>query len=152
MRQYPGKCVLVFSFLLTGTCLFCQTFPVGFEYTAEKKSGVLYDLHIKAKMENGWHIYAQKQPKGASVTPTTVAFAKSPMVVLVDDLKEIGKKEVLREKNFTAFLYSNAVDFVQTIQLRGKVRTNISGSITVLVCDDTHCLPPRKIPFTIPIL
>ena len=40
--------------------------------------------------------------------------------------------------------YSEKVQFVQTVTVKGKVKTNIAGTIEYMVCNDVKCLPPTK--------
>jgi len=40
--------------------------------------------------------------------------------------------------------YSNKVQFVQTIKVKGAAKTNLSGTVEYMVCDDSQCLPPTK--------
>jgi hypothetical protein len=40
--------------------------------------------------------------------------------------------------------YSDKVQWVQTVKVKGGIKTNISGTIEYMVCDDSHCLPPTK--------
>lgn len=153
MNRYSLRISLV-SITLFFVCskIFSQSFPVGFEFYSEKKSEVLFEIHIKAKIESKWHIYAQDQPKEAIAVPTSIKFTKNPMFVLVGGIKEIGKKQLVEEENIRSFIYHSNVDFVQLIKLKAKVRTNAKGYIAIQACDDKQCLPPRKFPFDIPII
>jgi thiol:disulfide interchange protein DsbD len=70
--------------------------------------------------------------------------------------KEIGKLEKTLDKNFSAkgvevLFFGDQVQFVQNITLKGAVKTNISGSVEYMVCDDSQCLPPTKKSFDIKI-
>ncbi|TSA66050.1 MAG: hypothetical protein D4R41_00075, partial [Sediminibacterium sp.] len=48
--------------------------------------------------------------------------------------------------------YADQVQFVQTITVKGNIKTNISGSVNYMVCDDSQCLPPTTKSFDIKLL
>jgi thiol:disulfide interchange protein DsbD len=66
-------------------------------------------------------------------------------------IKEVGKMEkfVDKELGLSANQYSDKVDFVQVVKLKGNVNTNLSGSVEFQTCDDKKCLPPKTINFNI---
>ena len=45
--------------------------------------------------------------------------------------------------------FSNKVNFVQTVKLKGKVKTNLNGTVEFMTCNDYECLPPSKQKFSI---
>ena len=47
--------------------------------------------------------------------------------------------------------YSETVTFAQSIKLKSPVKTNLSGTIKYMVCNDKMCLPPKTISFNVPI-
>ena len=68
--------------------------------------------------------------KGARF-PAQIKFAKNPLVEFRQDRKELGK---LHKKNEDVFgldvrYFEGTVDFVRTIQLKIKIKTNLSGTI-----------------------
>lgn len=127
--------------------------PVQWSYNAIKitdRIGNVYELHITAVIEKGWHIYSQTTGKNGPI-PTNIIFTTNPLIKLIDKIKEVGKMEKVMDKNFntTVKYYSKKVDFVQEIQLKANVKTDISGQIEYMICNDKNCLPPKKVPFTI---
>jgi DsbC/DsbD-like thiol-disulfide interchange protein len=118
--------------------------PVSWTYIAKKKSVNTYDVVITASLPKPWHIYSVKSPKGAGM-PTNILFKKNPLISLLGPIKENGKLESEYDENFemTVKYYSNKVEFIQTIVLKGKAKTNITGSVEYMVCDDERCLPPN---------
>jgi len=144
--------------LLVGLCL--ATFataqilnPVHFNYSVVKKTPKTIELHMTATMDKGWHIYSQIQPKEAISEPTKIAFNKNPLVAATGKAKEIGKKEMYRDKvaGIKQYQYGDKVDFVQVINLKLAVKTNVSGTITYQTCTNEMCLPPKTITFSIPL-
>lgn len=124
--------------------------PVEFTFSAKKISVNTYEVHITATLENNWHTYSQTTPSGGPV-PTVIMFVKNPLVELVGKPKEIGKLEQHYEKIFWVDVkqFSDKVDFVQTVKIKKPIKTNISGTIEFMVCNDKECLPPTTNKFSI---
>ena len=130
-----------------------QLNPVTWNFTAVKLDEKTYEVHMKASIQSGWHLYSQKQPGNAIAIPTTFTINKNPIFSLDGKVKEIGKLEVMDDKelNLSANQYSGSVDFVQKIKLKSKIKTNFNGSVEYQTCDDKKCLPPKKVNFSISI-
>lgn len=128
--------------------------PVAWKYEAVKKSGNNYDLIITATVPKPWHIYSQNTPKGGPI-PTKININTNPLITIAPGkAKEIGKQEKVLDKNFSpkgvqVLFYSDQVQFVQSITLKGAVKTNVTGTVEYMVCDDSQCLPPTKKSFDI---
>lgn len=119
--------------------------PVSWSYETKKKTADTYDVIITAHVEEPWHIYSQKTGKGGPI-PTRVSFKANPLLVITGSPKELGKVEQIYDDIFktnVAYL-SGKVQYVQTVKLKSSVKTNISGTVEYMVCDDTQCLPPAK--------
>ncbi len=127
--------------------------PVSFKYEAVKKAGNTYELIITATVPAPWHIYSQNTGKNGPV-PTAISFKKNSLLTLVGKPKELGKLEKMFDKNFNTnvLYYADQVQFVQTITVKGNIKTNISGSVNYMVCDDSQCLPPTTKSFDIKLL
>ena len=123
--------------------------PVEWKYEA-KKNGMAYEVVITATIEKPWHIYSQNTGKNGPV-PTNITFKSNPLINKIGKVKEVGKLEKIYDKNFQTdvLFYSNSVIFTQTIKVKGGVKTNISGTVEYMVCDDEKCLPPTKKTFDI---
>ena len=78
--------------------------------------------------------------------PTKISFNKNPLIVKEGKTKETGKMEKINDKVFgvQVFYYSGKVVYSQVVKVKGSVRTNITGTVSFMVCDDTQCLPPTK--------
>ena len=106
---------------------------------------------MKATIIQGWHLYSQQQPADAIAIPTEFVWNQNPLVQLKGKIREVGKMERYKDVTLgvTAHQYSGQVTFVQTVELKAKVKTAISGTVEYQTCDDEKCLPPKKIPFSI---
>ncbi len=124
--------------------------PVSWTFNAKKLTGNKYELRMTAALAKTWHIYSQKTPDGGPI-PTFFSFSPNALVVNTGKPKEVGKLKRVKDKNFgvDVLYYSDKVDFVQTVTTKGNIKTNISGKVEYNVCDDSKCLPPTEVPFSI---
>jgi thiol:disulfide interchange protein DsbD len=131
--------------------LFAQVLnPVQWDYNAVKKNDKEYTVNISATLSPEWHIYSMTTPGGGPV-PTTFDFKRNPLVVLEGNTVEKGKLYTEKDDIFGVDVkyYANTVTFTQTVKLKSPVKTNLSGTIKYMVCNDKMCLPPKTIPFTV---
>lgn len=119
--------------------------PVDWSYSVKKVSADTYTFTATANIEGDWHIYSQTTGKGGPV-PTKIIFKKNPLITVVAATKETGKvKQVYDELFKTNVRYiGETATYTQTIKVRAGLKTNISGSVEYMVCDDRQCLPPSK--------
>lgn len=146
------KILLVFLFVSLYISSFGQS-AVHWQYTNKKVAENTYEIHLTANIDEGWHIFSQTQPKDAIPIPTRISFGKNPMVQLKGKIQELGQMEKYKVKllDMEQYQYSGRVDFVQTVVLKSKVKTNINGTIFYQTCNDHECLPPKTIKFSLPL-
>ena len=125
--------------------------PVKWTYQAVKTGDKKYNIIITANVDAPWHIYSQFVKKGP--VPTTVQFAKNPLVVLNGSTKEVGKLEKKFDKNFDAVIgsFGGKVQFIQAVTLKVNTKTKLTGTIEYMVCNEERCLPPTKQSFEVDI-
>lgn len=130
-----------------------QLSPVTWSFSAQKISDKTYEVHMKATIQNSWHLYSQKQPDDAIAIPTAFTIRANPLFKPDGKIKEVGKMELMKDValGISANQYSNAVDFVQKIKLKSNVKTNFNGSVEYQTCDDKKCLPPKTVNFSVAI-
>lgn len=135
----------VIALLVTAFSFAQRQNPVSWNYEAIKKSADTYEIVLTATVEEPWHIYSQNTGKGGPI-PTAVVFKPNPLVAKTGKVKELGKLEKVFDKNFnTDVLYfSDKVKFVQLVKVKGGIKTNLSGTVEYMVCDESQCLPPVK--------
>ncbi|HMO33618.1 MAG TPA: protein-disulfide reductase DsbD family protein [Lacibacter sp.] len=139
-------------FLLAGLLATAQSgTKVKWNYSAKKLAANKYEVRLTATIDKGWHLYSQQQSEDAIALPTTISFAKNPLVTLVDKTKEVGKLYDQYDKATASRsrFYSDKVEFVQVVTTRGTVKTTVSGEVEFMVCDDKQCLPPDKVKFSV---
>jgi len=154
LQELHKKIYMRLSFLMTFliASLFVQAQnPVSWQFQTQKKDDGGYEVILKASIQPGWHLYSQKQPDDAIAIPTSIQFNNNPLVIREKEVREVGKMQKYVDKTLgvTAYQYSNDVSFIQSVKLKAKVKTAITGEIEYQVCDDEKCLPPKKVPFTI---
>jgi hypothetical protein len=126
--------------------------PVSWKYEAKKK-GANYEIVITATVDKPWHIYSQNTGKNGPI-PTSITFKKNPLVAISGKVVETGKLEKVYDKNFSTdvLFYSNKVVYTQLVKVKAGVKTNVSGTVEYMVCDDEQCLPPTKKTFDIKLM
>ncbi len=142
---------LITSLLLISAQLVVAQQPITWQFQAVKTGELQYDVVLKATIQPGWHLYSQQQPDDAIAIPTSIQFNANPLLVREKGIREDGKLEKFKDKTLgvTSFQFSNQVSFIQSIKLKAKVKTAITGEVEYQVCDDEKCLPPKKQSFTI---
>jgi DsbC/DsbD-like thiol-disulfide interchange protein len=125
--------------------------PVSWTFSSKKIAADQYEVTLTATIQPGWHLYSQSQPKDAIAQPTSFKFNKNPLLNFEGKVKELGKLEKYRDEvlDVSAHQYSNKVDFVQKVKIKGKAKTNVTGSLEFQTCDDSRCLPPKTVNFSI---
>ncbi len=147
MKKFLVALIFIFSVALAGAQVLN---PVAWTVTSKKLAANTWEVHLKANIEKGWHIYSQTTPDGGPVA-TTVVFTKNPLLDLSGATKEEGKLEQRHEELFGVDVkqFSNLVDFVQVIKLKSPVKTSANVVIEYMVCNDKQCLPPTSKKFSI---
>ena len=141
--------IVVAIFIISGLHAQVQD-PVKWNYSATKKSDKEYTVTIDATLPGAWHIYSINTPADGPV-PTSISFKKNPLITLDGTVKENGKLETDHDAIFGVDVkyYADKVEFVQNVKLKSAVKTNVTGTIKYMVCNDKMCLPPKTIPFNI---
>jgi thiol:disulfide interchange protein DsbD len=140
--------IILFScFLAAGIVTRAQSDKmVRWSYSINKISDKTYEVHMTANIIGEYHMYAQDVGVEGPV-PTTFTFTKNPLITLNGNVKEIGKRVKKYESSWSGNVnyYEKTVDFVQVVKLKANVKTNLSGKVEFMVCDDKKCLPPGDV-------
>ena len=148
------KKFLLISLVVFASCSSnAQLSPITWSFSAIKKGDKLYEVQMKATIQNNWHLYSQKQPDNAIALPTTFRINSNPLFTLEGKIQEIGKMELFKDADLDASAnqYSKTVTFVQKVKLKANVKTNFTGNVEYQTCDDHQCLPPKKVNFSVAI-
>lgn len=146
------KVTLVFALLLftvLGASAQIEA-PVTWSYAQKKISNTEAIVYLKATIQDGWHIYSQNLKPGGPVK-TAIKFTASKDFVKVgatSEPKPLSKFEKVFDMNVGYF--EHQVIFQQKIKLNKPV-TTVSGTIAYMACDETKCLPPDEIKFSVDV-
>jgi hypothetical protein len=141
------KTLLFGMAVLAGNILMAQSSKqVNWSYTAKKIADKTYEIHMTASIGGDYHLYAQ-DAGGDGPIPTSFTFTKSPLLALEGKVKENGRlvKKFESAWNHDVKYYEKTVDFVQVVQLKSNVKTNLAGKVEFMVCNDHECLPPADV-------
>ena len=147
------KTILLFALLLLNTFLFSQIKnPVKWAYTAKKITAKTYELHVTASIDEGWHIYTT-QHKGTIGVATSITIHNNPLDTKQGKMGTKANVVTLNDATTGAIekFYTGTVDFVQVVELRASVKTNFTGVVTFMSCNNEQCLPPMTKSFSISI-
>ena len=123
---------------------------VQWNFSVKNIADKTYEIHLTPTLQNLWHIYSQTSPEGGAI-PTKISFNKNPLLSIEGKTKEIGKIISKYEEVFeiTVKYFEGSVDFVQLVKLKNKIKTNISGTIEFMACNNEQCASPKTVPFIV---
>jgi hypothetical protein len=147
------KFSLLFFSLIAGLTLFAQSNKqVKWVFTSKKIADKTYEVHMTATINGNFHMYAQNVGVEGPL-PTAFAFTKNPLLQLDGKVKEMGKLVKKYESTWDGNVsyYEKSVNFIQTVKVKGAAKTNLAGKVEFMVCDDSRCLPPGEVEFSVNI-
>lgn len=123
---------------------------ISWSYSSKSLGNNKYEVHIIATPPVGWHIYTQLTPDGGPI-PTTFKFNKNALIALQGKVNEKGKVITYFDKNFKVNVkyFEGKADFTQLVTVKGKIKTNVSGEVESMICNDRICMPPTTEKFNI---
>jgi len=145
MKKFALLLIFALCFLSTITG---QEFldPVKWDVTIKKQQGDEYNILIKATIDEGWHLYSQKQfgSEFEGPIPTEITFNNSP-----ETFELIGKTQEpevvpIHDPVFDldVIFFADKVMFIQPIRVINETDLKIIAEVYYSVCDDEKCLPP----------
>lgn len=125
--------------------------PVDWKFSVRDIEGNEATLVITAHIEPGWHVYSQFIDEGGPI-PTSFRFDPDDGYELKGTVSESPKAISAFDPNFNMQIawHKTRVDFRQKVKLNEPVMT-INGTLEFMTCNDTNCLPPEEVPFSIDI-
>ena len=110
-------------------------------------------LMVYGRLEEAWHTYSRKTKKNAGPIPVTISINKNKDIkVISKEPEEISPSEKVYDKNFESDVYLFNHIYIGYIKIKVKRATTITGVVNFMVCDDTQCLPPIDLPFSIKVV
>ena len=118
------------------------TWAFSYDKSSEK-------IIIKGTIDKGWHLYSQKTPINAGPIPTTVHIDKIKGLKLIGNYSEDLVPHEIFDLNFESKVYLFEDSYLSSQKIKCKNIKQITGKIEYMVCDETRCMPPIEVPFTI---
>lgn len=142
--------LLLFAIILQSSVVCAQLYkPVKWSYLAKRLNKQEAEVHIKATVASGWHIYSMQVSGGPIKTSFNFTPSKSyNLIGKTLEPKPIAKYDKVLRKNLTFF--EGEVVFKQKVKLL-KPNVVVSGVLEFMVCSDKSCLPAEEIAFKIPV-
>lgn len=127
-----------------------QVAKLQWAFSSKKIGTNKYEIHLTATPPAGWHTYSQTTPDGGPL-PTTIKFNNNALVTLVGKTKEVGKIKTVFDGTFKVNVkfFEGKADFVQVVTTKGPIKTNVSGKIEAMMCNDHVCMPAAAQEFNI---
>jgi hypothetical protein len=117
-----------------------------FQYNS-KSSAVI----ATGQIEPGWHLYSQKTDENAGPIPTKMLIEASKNYKIVGEAVEGTVPHEIFDKNFESTVYLFESQYAAQQQITVKKPGTLKGEMQYMICDDTKCLPPISVPFTLEI-
>jgi len=137
---------IVSFFMLAVNCAAQDHVTWEFSYSDEDNS-----LVAEATIDKGWHLYSQTSTQDFGPIPTSFSFTPTSDYTLVGTTKE-DEPITEYDPNFEDELqfFKNNATFVQEVTIEAP--TTIKGTVTYMVCNESICMPPRDVEFTIEVV
>ena len=136
---------LVFFFLQLTSLLFAQN-HVTWSFTYDYMNS---NIVITGTIDEGWHLYSQKTPANSGPIPVTVNINKKNGLKLIGKCEEKIEPHEIFDVNFDSKVYLFEHSYLAYQKIKIKNTNQIIGNVQYMVCNDTQCLPPIQVPFTL---
>ena len=150
-KELMKKLFLIFFLACINFLASAQIYdPVSWKFAAENITDKEATLVITANIEPGWHVYSQYIEEGGPI-PTSFKFQEKGFT-RVGSVTESPKAISAFDPNFNMQIawHKNQVRFSQKIKLL-QPNIEVKGTLEFMVCNDTNCLPPEEVPFSISV-
>lgn len=117
-----------------------------FKYNA-KSSTVI----ATGEIDPGWHLYSQKTDENAGPIATKMVIETSKNYKIIGNAVEGTVPHEIFDKNFESTVYLFESQYAAEQQIKVKKPGTLKGEMQYMICDDTKCLPPISVPFTLEI-
>ena len=150
-RFSPSRFLFIFFLFLMNLTAIAQILkPVKWVYSYTITAPGEAQIQFTASIDKKWHLYSQTVPSDGPV-PTTFNLEKSKDYQLIG--KVVEPKPISEfDKNFdmvVKYFIKKAV-FTQKIKILSNKNFIFKGKLEFMCCDDSKCLPPEEVEFSIP--
>lgn len=128
-----------------------QLDPVSWEFVIEQSEKGTTEIKCTATMDENWSVYSQFLDEGGPF-PTTFSLNLDDGTSVILELEE-PKVEPVYDEMFMM----DIVKFKKKAVFHGEIPLDkfngrVNGTVTYMTCDDSKCLPPKDINFSIPLM
>jgi hypothetical protein len=116
----------------------------SFEYDNIMKKVLAY-----GRIDSTWHVYSSKTNVKSGAIPISFSFEKNIDAVQKGKLEEDGIPVSLKDPIFNSQVYQFENIYIAEIPYVVKKETTIKGIVSYMVCDNSKCLTPIDVPFTV---
>ena len=139
--------------MLVSTVGFSQIYnPVQWNFSAKHLSGSEYLLIFEATIEDGWAVYSQYLESDEGPVATSINYDGQEHFQVIGEAVEHGHKK----EGFDALFDMNVVKFNDEYRIEQKIKLDrqqsIVGYVNFMTCDDTKCLPPKDVDFSLELV
>lgn len=121
--------------------------PISWDSHLEQENDSIYKLSFTAKLEKGWHLYAQDIGDEGPIATNFTFNNSGTSYELIGETSEPNVPTVFDEVFEMEIKYfEEEATFYQTIKVLDK-NAIIEVEVEFMVCNDTQCLPPDVVPF-----
>ena len=126
--------------------------PITWEASVEKENDSIFNLVFKATLEEGWHLYSQKEAD-IDIAPIATTFSYNNAEENFELIGETTEPDIepIYDQVFEADItyFEDEAVFTQQIKVQPSSNPEINVEIYFSVCDDEKCLPPETERFNI---
>ncbi|SKB38729.1 thiol:disulfide interchange protein DsbD [Salegentibacter holothuriorum] len=126
--------------------------PITWEAEVEKENDSIFNLIFTATLEEGWHLYSQKEAD-IDIAPIATTFSYNNAEESFELIGETKEPDVapIYDQVFEADIiyFEDTAVFTQQIKAQPGSNPQIIAEIYFSVCDDEKCLPPETERFNI---
>lgn len=124
---------------------------VKWNFKVEQK-GCEATIICEIKIVDKWHIYAANPLKPSFTIPTTMELTKSPNFKTIGGIIEpTPHYEYDASIDENMYLHSGKIVMKRKIKVLSNKDFTLNGVFAFQTCDDKHCLPEHKAPFSLKI-
>jgi len=121
----------------------------SFEWVATSETEGLF--RAKARIDKGWHLYAQEMNTEDGQGPERTVFTFNPSADWQRLGKVVERSKVYEEKaevwdGLLVRYFKNEAVFEQKFKIK-RDGARLKGNVYAMVCDDKQCLPPEETEF-----
>ena len=136
---------LVFFFIQCTSLLIAQN-HVTWSFTFDNMNS---NLLITGTIDEGWHLYSQKTPANSGPIPVSISIDKQKGTKLIGKFQEKLEPHEIFDVNFDSKVYLFEHSYLAYQKIKINNTNKIIGNVQYMVCNDTQCLPPIDVPFTL---